>query len=433
MNEMPRRIVPPTAEPMEPQARTRPRPSGAFGVLDIGTTKIVCIIGRMEADFSIRVLGFGWQKGRGVRAGGISDIEEAERAIRAAVGQAEDMAGTRLHAVTVNLSCGQPESRLFNVQLPVDGRAVTEHDIRRVLHEARARAVCDQREIIHALPLTFTADDMQGVTDPRGLHCETLTARLHVVDALSTALRTLGAAIARCDLDIAELVSAPMAAGLATLVEDERQLGATVLDMGGGTTGMAVFADGQLLHTSQLPVGGVHVTNDIARILSTPVAHAERLKTLYGSAQASPDDEREMLPVPLVGEEEHQIAKVPRSMVVNIIRPRLEETFEMVKERLAGSGLGRIAGTRVVLTGGASQLSGAREMAARILGRTVRSGKPMALRDLPDSACGPAFATAVGLLAWTAGEGRSVVDLNPDLERPGGWVRRIVNFLRERV
>jgi cell division protein FtsA len=273
-------------------------------------------------------------------------------------------------------------------------------------------------------------------------------------------LRTLGAAMARCDLDIAELVSAPMAAGLATLVEDEKQLGATVLDMGGGTTGMAVFAEGQLLHTSQLPIGGVHVTNDIARGLSTPVAHAERLKTLYGSAQSSPDDEREMLPVPMVGEEEHQIAKVPRSMVVNIIRPRLEETFEMVKDRLDGSGLGRVAGSRVVLTGGASQLSGAREMATRILGRTVRSGKPSreqrgygatreqrtlstareqrpfgttALRDLPDSACGPAFATAVGLLAWAAGEGRTLPGINPDGERPGGVLRRLMNFLRERV
>ena len=169
---------------------------------------------------------------------------------------------------------------------------------------------------IHAMPLTFTVDQTDGVADPRGLFCDELIARLHVIDAVSTALRSLGACIARCDLDIGELVSAPMAAGLATLVADERELGATVIDMGGGTTGMAVFAEGQLLHTAQLPVGGVHVTNDLARLLSTPVAHAERLKTLYGNAQSCKDDEREMLPVPLVGEEEHQIAKVPRSMVV---------------------------------------------------------------------------------------------------------------------
>jgi cell division protein FtsA len=431
MNDLSRRILPPGDETEPP--RLRGRASGPFGVLDIGTTKIVCIIGRVESDGSTRVLGFGWQRGRGVRGGGITDIEEAERAIRAAVGQAENEADIRLRAVTVNLSCGQPESRLFNVQWPVGGRAVAEADLRRVMLEGRARAVSEGRDIIHALPLSFSADDAQGVADPRGLHCETLTARLHVVDALKTALLTLGAAVARCDLDVAEMVSAPMAAGMATLVEDERQLGATVIDMGGGTTGVAVFAEGQLLHTAQLPVGGVHVTNDIARVLSTTVSHAERLKTLYGSAHASPDDEREMLPVPLVGEEEHQIAKVPRSMVVNIIKPRLEETFEMVKERLEGSGLSRAAGTRVVLTGGASQLSGVREMAARILGRQVRQGRPAAPRGLPDSASGPAFAAAVGLLAWAAGAGRQLADIDLDVEHGGGLFRRIVNFLRERV
>jgi cell division protein FtsA len=431
MNDLSRRILP-AGEEGEP-SRPRTRASGPYGIVDIGTTKIVCIIGRTESDGTARVLGFGWQRGRGVRGGGIVDIEEAERAIRAAVGQAENEADIRLKSVIVNLSCGQPESRLFNVQWPVGGRAVTESDVRRVLLEGRARAITEGRDIIHALPLAFAADDAQGVSDPRGLHCETLAARLHVVDALKTALLTLGACVARCDLEVTEMVSAPMAAGMATLVEDERQLGATVIDMGGGTTGMAVFAEGQLLHTAQLPVGGVHVTNDIARVLSTPVAHAERLKTLYGSAHASPDDERELLPVPLVGEEEHQLAKVPRSMVINIIKPRLEETFEMVKERLDGSGLGRAAGTRVVLTGGASQMSGAREMAARILSRQVRQGRPAAPRGLPDSAAGPAFATAVGLLAWSAGAGRTLADIDLEAERPGGVIRRIVNFLRERV
>jgi cell division protein FtsA len=310
---------------------------------------------------------------------------------------------------------------------------VEEHDIRRVVNEGRARAAAEGREPIHALPLAFSVDQTDRVADPRGLFCDELSVRLHIIDAATTALRSLGACIARCDLDIGELVSAPMAAGLATLVADERELGATVIDMGGGTTGMAVFAEGQLLHTAQLPVGGVHVTNDLARLLSTPVAHAERLKTLYGNAQSSPDDEREMLPVPLVGEEEHQIAKVPRSMIVNIIRPRLEETFEMVKERLDSSGLTRAAGARVVLTGGACQLGSVREMAGRILNKQVRLGRPLALRGLPDSASGPAFATAAGLLAWASGEGRIMHDVDLDVERPAGFVRRIVNFLKERV
>jgi cell division protein FtsA len=432
MNDMSRRVLPPPNDG-DDVPRLRNGRSGPFGVLDIGTTKIVCLIGRTESDGTLRALGFGWHKGRGVRGGGIVDIEAAERAIRAAVGQAEDMADTRLGAVTVNLTCGQPESRLFNVQWPVGGRAVEEHDIRRVVNEGRARAGVDGREVIHALPLTFTVDDTEGVADPRGLFCQELTARLHIVDAVSTALRSLGACIARCDLDIGELVSAPMAAGLATLVPDERELGATVIDMGGGTTGMAVFGEGQLLHTAQLPIGGQHVTNDLARLLSTNIPHAERLKTLYGNVQSCKDDEREMLPVPLVGEEDHQIAKVPRSMVVSIIRPRLEETFELVKERLDSSGLTRAAGTRVVLTGGACQLAGARELAGGILGKQVRLGRPVALRGLPDSASGPAFATAAGLLAWAAGDGRTMHDINLEVERPAGLLRRIVNFLKDRI
>jgi cell division protein FtsA len=434
MNDMARRMLPPQG--MGPEASERPRHgrSGPFGVLDIGTTKVVCLIGRSESDGTLRVLGFGWHKGKGVRGGGIVDLDAAERAIRAAVGQAEDMADTRLSGVMVNLTCGQPESRLFNVQWPVGGgRPVEASDVRRVVSEGRLRAEIEGREIIHALPLAFAADDTERVLDPRGLFCTTLTARLHVIDAAAAALRSLGACIARCDLDIAELVSAPMAAGLATLVEDERELGATLIDMGGGTTGIAVFAEGQLLFTAQLPVGGVHVTNDLARLLSTPVAHAERLKTLYGSVQSSPDDEREMLPVPLIGEEEHQIAKVPRNMVVSIIRPRLEETFEMVKERLEHCGLSRAAGNRVVLTGGACQLAGVRELAARTLGKQVRLGRPAALRGLPDAAAGPAFATAAGLLAWAAGAGRTMQDIDLEPAAPGGFFRRLVNFLKERV
>jgi cell division protein FtsA len=309
MNDMSRRgpslerqIKPLADEPARPRAIR----SGPFGVLDIGSTKIACLIGRAESDGRLRALGFGWQKGRGVKSGGIVDLDDAEQAIRAAVGQAEDMANMRLKHVVVNLSCGQPESRLFNVQWPVDGRAVTADDVKKVVREARNRAASGGRETIHALPLSFSTDETPGVTDPRGLFCETLTAQLHVVDAGNTALRTLAACLSRCELDISALVSAPMASGLATLVGDERELGATVIDMGGGTTTLAVFAEGQLLHTAQLPFGGMHVTNDIARMLSTSVAHAERLKALYGNVQGSPDDERELLPVPQVGEDEHR-------------------------------------------------------------------------------------------------------------------------------
>ncbi len=431
MNDMPRRtMLPPEDAPPDPE-RGRPHRTGLFGVLDIGTTKVVCLIARIESDGKPRVLGFGWQKGRGVHAGGINDLEKAEKAIRASVGQAEDMADTRLQKVYVNLSCGQPESRLYNVQWPVGGRAVTDEDIRGVVHEGRTRALIEGRQSIHAIPLQFAADATDRITDPRGLFCQTLGARLHVVDAAATALRSLEACMARCDLEIEELVSAPMAAGLSTLVADERELGATVIDLGGGTTSIAVFAENQLLHTAQLPIGGHHVTKDLATGLSTTIAHAERLKTLYGNVEQSPDDENEMLPVPLVGEEEdQQLARIPRSMVVNIIRPRIEETFEYVKDRLDTAGIAR---SRVVLTGGACQLPGLRELATRILGRQVRLGRPPAIRGLPELASGPAFAVATGLLAWAGGEGRVFQDVDLEPPEPSGWFRWLVNFLRDRV
>lgn len=432
MNDLSRRIITP---PMEPEDTPRPRGhrTGPFGVLDIGSTKIACLIGRTESDGTLRVLGFGWHRARGVRGGAITDLDEAERAIRACVGQAEDMADTRLSKVAVNLSCGGPASQLLNVQYPIEGRAIEEADLRKVVNEGQMRGMAEGREIIHTLALGFAVDEMQGVPDPRGLHCQTLTARLHVVDALGTALQNLRLCVGRCDLGVGEIVSAPFAAGLATLVPDERDLGAVVIDMGGGTTGMAVFVEGQLQHTAQIMVGGNHVTNDLARVLTTTVSHAERLKTLYGNTQTSPDDDREQLPVPQIGEDEHQISKVPRSMLINIIRPRLEETFDLVKQKLEQSGLERSTGTRVVLTGGASQLAGMRELAAHVLGRQVRIGRPQGLRGLPDSASGPAFATAAGLLHWAAGHGRVLHELETPLDRPNGLFRRIVRFLKERV
>ena len=241
------------------------------------------------------------EKGRGLNSGDITDLEAAEKAIRACVGQAEDMADVRLRSVTVNLTCGHPESRLFSVQWPVGGRAVTEHDIRGVLMEGRGRAEVDGREPIHVLPLNFAVDATDHVADPRGLFCTTLNARLHVIDAAATALRLSESCISRCDLEIEDLVSAPLASGLSSLVPEERELGATIIDMGGGTTSMAVYADKQIMHTSQLAIGGLHVTKDLAIGLSTTLVHAERLKTLFGNVESSPDDERELLPVPWLG------------------------------------------------------------------------------------------------------------------------------------
>ena len=432
--------------PQAQQRRQTFRP-GVFGVLDIGTSKVTCLIGRGEPDGSLRVMGCGWQRSRGVRLGGITDFKEAERAIRAAVGQAEEAADHHLRSVTVSLTCGAPESRLFDVRLALGGRIVADADIRRIVSEGRQRASSDRsaserRDVVHALPQRFAVDEVEGVEDPRGHHCDHLSARLHVIDAGAMALRNLTSVIGRCDLGITELVAAPFASGLSVLVDDERELGATVIDMGGGTTQIAVFAENQLLHTSQLPVGGLHVTRDIARGLSTPLDRAEWLKAVQGHAELTSEDDGHMLQVQQIGEGEHRFARIPRSRLVSVIRPRLEETFELVRERLdqaalstpgLGPGLSNATGGRVVLTGGASQLEGVQRLAAHVLNRRVRLGAPTGLRGLPPDASGPGFATAAGLLAWAAGAGRTLHDIDFNEPRPAGLIRRLVEFLSKRV
>ncbi|WP_206933657.1 cell division protein FtsA [Roseococcus thiosulfatophilus] len=409
--------------------------AGAFGVLDIGTTKIVCIIARIESDGTPRALGFGWQKARGIKAGSVVDMEEAERSIRAAVAGAEQMADTRLQGVIVNLSCGQPGGRIHHIDWPIGGRAVTEADLRSILQEGVRRTHADGREVVHCFPAGFMVDETGGVEDPRAMVCERLQARLHVVDAASHALFNLGQTLHRCELEAEEMIASPFAAGLATLVDDERELGAICVDMGGGTTSLACFAEGRLLHTAQLPVGGWQVTNDLARVLSTPISHAERLKTMHGSVLESDEDRGELLPVPMVGEEEDQIARIPREMIVKIMRPRLEESFELLRDRLEASGLPMELRRRVVLTGGASQVIGVRELAARVLGKpvTVRLGRPRIVRGLPETAAGPAFASCIGLLAWAAGEGRPLLDITPGPAAPKGVVARAFAWLRERL
>ncbi len=426
--------VPAVLEP-PPTVRRRQRRarSGSFGILDLGSTKVACIVARVDPDGVPRVLGYGWKQSRGIKGGNVVDLPDVEAAVRAAVASAEEMAGHKLSGVICNLSCGQPESRVQNLQWTVGGRAVTEADLRAVIWDGRRRAAEEGRESVHAVPLGFSIDATPGVDDPRAMVCETLGAKLHLVGAASSALRNLGACLAGCDLEVEELVSAPYASALSVLVEDEKQLGATVVDMGGGTTSLAVVHEGHLLHTAQIPVGGWQVTNDLARGLATPIAQAERLKTLHGGVISTGDDERDMLHVQQVGEDEERLSRVPRAALLNIIRPRLEETLELVRDRLDAAGLGPEVGSRVVLTGGASQLVGLRELAARTLERPVRLARPHPVRGLPEMAHGPGFATTLGLVAWGAGEGRPLLDIEVGAAGPRGRFARLVNWLRDRV
>lgn len=381
--------------------------SGLIAALDIGTSKICCLIaqasGRAESGEGIRILGIGQQAARGMRGGAIVDMEAAERSIRGAVDAAEKMAGITVRRVLACLAGGQPKSRATSTEIGISGQPIGEHDLRRLLHQARARSRPHDGEVLHAIPTGYSIDGCGGIHDPRGLYGDRLGVEMHLVVAAPGPLRNLALCIERCDLELAGIVAAPLASGLACLVDDEMELGTTCIDMGGGTTSIGVFYGGHLVHADAVAIGGAHVTSDIARGLSTPLQNAERLKTLYGSAIPSPADEREMLDVPQIGEDPRDGPNhVPRSMLTGIIQPRIEETLEFVRDRLRAVGVAPIAGRRAVLTGGAAQLTGVRELASRILNQQVRIGRPMLLSGLPTRMGGSALSAAVGLLIYAA-------------------------------
>lgn len=408
---------------------------GTIAALDVGSTKICCLIARAGGDEGPRVVGIGHQASRGLRGGVVVDMEAAEASIRAAVAGAEQMAGETLRQVALNVSAGHPRSRLIAYEVSVAGHEIGDADLRGLTDPAAyLRGDARDHEIIHTIQVGYTIDGSRGVKDPRGMFGERLGVNLNLVAAAAGPVRNLETCVARCHLGIENKVVSGYASALACLAPEEKELGATVIDMGGGVTTIAVFFDGDLVHTDTVPVGGSHVTSDIARGLSTPPGHAERMKTIHGSAIPSPADDRESIRVPLIGEDDREANQIPRSVLVGIIRPRLEETFELVRTRLQAAHLDREAGRRVVLTGGASQLPGAREMAAAMLDKQVRPGRPRAIPGLAEAVSGPAFATAVGLLDFTLDErARAEGAAYRPAEPPAGPFGRFGQWLRDHL
>jgi len=412
----------------EAGARTPP----VFAALDVGASKVACFIVKTEQTLTgprPRVAGVGHQSSRGVRGGAVVDMDAAAASIRAAVEQAERMAGAAVSEVILVTAAGSPSSSRLSVEAPLAGREVADRDLRRVLDAGLADFNAPNREILHAIPLGWRVDGHRGVRDPRGMFGETLGVDLHVVTGAADPLRNLFSCVERCHLSVREIVTTPYASGLATLVDDEMTLGALVVDMGASATTAAVFAEGSLVHADCLPIGGAHVTNDIARGLSTPLAAAERIKALYGSALDSPDDDRVMIETPPVaGAPDAAMGQSPRSLLNAIIRPRLEEVFELLRDRMAAAGADQAAGRRVVLTGGAAQLPGACELAARVLGKQARIGRPEGLPGLGDAVSGPAFAACAGaILRRNRGSAEAIAG-PPRLS--GGPMRRPVSAER---
>jgi cell division protein FtsA len=376
---------------------------GFYAALEVGAAKTVCFIVKMEATLTgprPRVVGVGHHSSAGMRAGGVVDIDAAASVIRAVVDNAERMARHAVSEVSLVTTAGSPASERVSVEAPVSGREVSERDRNRVLSAGLQQCARPGRAMLHAMPVSWRVDDNRGVKDPRGMAGRSLAVELHVISANADPLRNLMNAVAQCRLEVSEVIASPYAAALSVLAGDEALLGATVIDMGADTTSLAVFADGVPVHVDMIPVGGNHVTRDIARGLSTPVHAAERIKALYGSALGSPDDDRAMIEAPPVATDpDSGMNQYPRAMLNAIIRPRLEEIFELIRDRLDAAGLSEASGRILVLTGGASQLPGVVELAGRVLRRQTRLGRPAAIAGLGDALAGPGFAASTGSLA----------------------------------
>lgn len=408
--------------------------TGLVAVLDIGSSKTVCLIARSEPG-ALKVLGAALRESRGLRAGTVIEMTAAEESIRDVVAAAENLADARIQNVLMSVNCGSPTSVTSRAVMALDGTLVTDEILRQLLAEGRARCQLDGHVVIQSMPTSYVVDEAVGVRDPSGMYGQRIGVAMHAVAVKPTALTNLRLAVERCHLNVAAAMFAPYASGLSVLTDDEKQLGATIIDMGGGCTSIAVFLEGHLVYSDVVPIGGQAVTSDLARMLASPLAAAERAKVLYGAALGDLESgAADVVSVPQMGEENDESdLRVPRSMLTRIIQARLEETFAEVQKRLRESGYDVAAGRRLVLTGGASQLAGARELAARVLNKQVRIGRPRPQAGLPASSAGPDYATAIGLLM--AGATMPPEVLNPELASQAsensskGWLSRLTGGL----
>ncbi|MGB3833341.1 MAG: cell division protein FtsA [Mesorhizobium sp.] len=421
------------------------RRSGVLTVLDVGSSKVCCMVAKLKPreqgtllrgrSHRIQVIGIGHQKSQGVKSGVVVDLDRAEHAVRLAVDAAERMAGLTVDSLIANVTAGRLRSETFSATINLGGHEVDEADIRRVLAAGAKQGLKAEREVVHSLPVGFSLDLERGVRDPRGMVGDTLGVDMHVMTADSAPMRNLELAINRSHLSVERMVATPYASGLAALVDDELEMGAACIDMGGGTTAISIFSEGRFVHGSAIPIGGNHVTLDLAKGLSTSLEAAERLKVMHGSALPGSADDRDLVSIQPIGEEGEAPLQVPRAVMTRIIRARVEETLEMLRERLNRSGYGNAAGKRVVLTGGASQLAGLPEAARRILGRNVRIGRPLGVAGLPEAAKGPAFSAAIGLMiypqmaAFESGSARGMFRMK--MTGTGGKLHRMSQWLRD--
>jgi cell division protein FtsA len=420
---------------------------GVIAILDVGTSKIACLVlrfdgpdearedglGALAGQSQIRVIGAATTRSRGVRFGEVDAMQETERAVRTAVQAAQKMAQTRVDHVIACFSGAGPRSYGLAGEIHLSDEQVSESDVARVL------AACDVpdygagREVLHAHPVNFALDHRSGLGDPRGHVGNRLAADMHLLTVDMGAVQNLLYCIKRCDLELAGLASSAYVSGLSSLVEDEQELGAACIDMGGGSTGVSIFMKKHMIFADAVRMGGDHVTGDIAKGLQVPLAVAEKIKTLHGGVIATGMDDREMISTGGdSGDWEKDRRTVSRTELIGIMRPRVEEILEEVRALLDAAGFDHLPSQQVVLTGGASQIPGLDGLAARILGQNVRLGRPLRVQGLPQAATGAAFASSVGLCLFAAHPQDEWWDFEIPAERyPARSLRRAMKWFKD--
>ncbi|MFT4960023.1 MAG: cell division protein FtsA [Paracoccaceae bacterium] len=430
------------------QMRHQAMQRGVVAILDVGSSKIACLVlrfdgtGRLSEDNSIgslagqsgfRVIGAATTRSRGVNFGEVNAMQETERAIRTALQAAQKMAEIRVDHVIACFSGANPRSYGLNAQIELEGQVVTENEISRVL------AACDVpdygagREVLHAQPVNFALDHRSGLADPRGQLGQSLSVDMHMLTVDGDAIQNLAYCIKRCDLELAGIASSSYVTGISSLVEDEQELGAACIDMGGGSTGISIFMKKHMIYADSVRMGGDHITADISKGLGVPMTNAERIKTFYGGVHATGMDDREMIDIGGdTGDWEHDRRTVSRAELIGIMRPRVEEILEEVRARLDAAGFEHLPSQQIVLTGGGSQIQGLDALASRILGQQVRLGRPLRVHGLPQAATGPGFAGAVGLCLFAANPQDEWWDFEIPVDRyPARSLKRAVKWFRD--
>jgi cell division protein FtsA len=421
---------------------------GVVAVLDVGTSKTACLvlrfdgterlaeaegIGTMAGQAGFRVIGAATTRSRGVRRGEIETMAETERAIRTAVQAAQKMAGIRVDHVIACFSGAGPRSYGLAGSVELEGQTVSEQDVSRVLSACDVPDFGEGREVLHAQPVNFALDHRTGLSDPRGQIGNTLSTDMHMLTVDAAAVQNLAYCVKRCDLELAGLASSAYVSGIAALVEDEQELGAACIDLGGGAAGVSIFLKKHMIYADSVAIGGDHVTSDISMALQVPQATAERIKTFYGGVVATGMDDREMIEIGGdTGDYEHDRRSVSRAELIGIMRPRVEEILEEVRARLDAAGFEHLPSQQIVLTGGGSQIPGLDGLASKILGQQVRLGRPLRVHGLPQAATGAGFASAVGLSLFAANPQDEWWDFEIPVDRyPARSLRRAVKWFKD--